>query len=246
MRKTIRLSLERSNEKIFLRAENLTNPVAPVEFATTAPFSTNPISPNTGHFTVFGQGGACTVSRITVLNKEIIGPTTLFLGDSKTFGYGSSSIKTTYPGILGSMYNDICISAGFGDKTQDILDRIDELLALKPITVVLSIGSNDLRFGVSDTTFKANYQSIVDQFTAIGTRVIHLSPSYEDVLDLTDQYNWIKANFTPFIDVFYIIKQAGNLYSDKIHWSVTGNKWVANAIADSNLLEGRITTNEYL
>lgn len=240
----IRLSMERSNQNVFLRVENLTNPVAPVEFATTAPFNDDPIAPNTGRFTIWGQGGACKITQITILNKELNKPNVLFLGDSKTFGYGASSLQNTYPGILGKRYSNIAVSGGFGDKTSDMLSRISEVIAIAPKQVVLSIGSNDKRFGISNATFQANYTSITNQLTSAGIQVIHLSPAYETTQDLTEQYNFVKT-FTPFIDIFYMTQESGNLHSDGVHWSDTGNKWVANAVINSNLLQGLKTDQEY-
>jgi lysophospholipase L1-like esterase len=244
----VKLSLERSNQKVYLRAENLTNTAAtPVLYATTHPFAANPIPPNTGHFAIFGQGGTCTINRITVWNNELKNPNILFIGDSKTVGYGATNLITTWVGLLGSRYKNIAISAGFGDKLTDILNRLGEISSIAPVNAVISAGSNDKRFGRTDPQIFADYTTLTNFLTGIGTNVIHLSPGYESGQDLTTQYNFIKTLAgNKFVDVFYAIHEAGSLYGDGIHWSDQGNNLVATYLRDSNLLSGLVTETEYL
>jgi lysophospholipase L1-like esterase len=160
-------------------------------------------------------------------------------------GDGASSFQTTYPGVLGKLFANVSISAGFGDKTSDILSRMPEIIAISPKQCVVSLGSNDIRFGVSEATFEANYINIVNQLTSAGIDVIHILPSYETPLDLTVQYNWMKATYLQTIDVFYKIRETGNLYTDSIHWSVAGNREVAQFVVDSSLLKGGKTDQEF-
>jgi hypothetical protein len=243
----IRLSMERVNQNIIMRAENRSNPaVAPVTFTYVLPYAANPIPPNTGRFAIWGQGGTFTINRITVTNKETKNPSVLLIGDSKTMGYGASNFYTTYPGILGRHVYNQAIAAGFGDKTADVLNRMPEILAIAPKTAVLSIGSNDARFGVSNGTFQANYASIVTQLTNAGVNVVHLSPSFETSLDLTAQYTYVTTTYgASVVDVFYTSRESGNLYSDNIHWSDTMNRAAAEALVSSGLLKGLKSTQDY-
>jgi lysophospholipase L1-like esterase len=241
----VRLSMQRVNQLIIMRAENLTNPVAPVYFTATAPFNSNPIPPNTGHFTIWGQGGTFRINKFSVSNNELKNPNILLLGDSKTMGYGATDFYNTYPGILGRYYSNLAISAGFGDKTSDLLSHLDEIIKIAPRQVVLMIGSNDLRFGISDGTFQANYSVITSRLEQAGIQVIHLSPSFEVDLDLTGQYTYITSNYSTVIDIFYKSREAGMLYSDNIHWSNIMNRDVVQALRDSNLLIGAKTDQEY-
>jgi len=241
----IRLSIERLNQNVYMRAENLTNPVAMVYYATTMPYNTNPIPPSTGRYTIYGQGGTFLVRKVTVWNKELKYPNIMFVGDSKTMGFGASSFYTTYPGQLGRRFSNVAIGAGFGDKTQELINRLPEILSIKPKQVILSIGSNDARFGISNTTFQNNYSNIVSQLINVGIDVIHLSPSYEPGLDLTAQLNFITANFQKVVNCFYTIRQSGALYSDNIHWSDVGNREVSRLLLDSGLLTGAKTDQEY-
>ena len=164
----------------------------------------------------------------------------MFVGDSKTQGAAASSFYNTYPGILGSSYENIGIQAGFGDKTQDVLNRIAEIILINPKQVVLSIGSNDQRAGVSQATFEANYASITSQLTSAGIEVIHLSPMYETALNLTAQYTYVSTNYSPFVDVFYVVQEAGNLSGDGIHPSEAGYKAIASRLNFTNLLKGTL------
>lgn len=241
----IRLSIERVNQNIILRAENLTNPVAAVELLVTAPTNAAQIAPNTGQFVIWGQGGAYSISNLVIRNNEIKNPTTMFVGDSKTLGYGATNFASTYPAVLGKHYKNIAISAGFGDKTSDILNHIDEIITIAPETVVLAIGSNDKRFGITQAVTSANYRLITNKLISVGIRVIHISPFYESGLDLTEQYNDIKANYSPFVDVFYTTREAGSAYTDNIHLTSIGYKAVASAILDTNLLIGISTDSEF-
>lgn len=243
----IRLSMERQNQNIIMRAENLSNPaVAPVTFVYNLPFAANPIPPNTGRYTIYAQGGTFTINKMTVVNNEVKNPSLLLVGDSKTMGYGASNFFTTYPGLLGKFVQNIAVSAGFGDKTQDVLNRISELVLIGAKQVILSIGSNDARFGVSNATFQANYASIVNQLQAAGAQVIHLSPAYETPLDLTAQNTFISTTYAPnVVDVFYTASESGNLYSDNIHWSDSMNRAAVDAIRTSGLMKGVQSNQNY-
>lgn len=243
----IRLSMERVNQNIIMKAENLSNPaVVPVIFTYVLPYAANPIPPNTGRYAIWGQGGTFTVNKITVTNKEIKNPSVLLLGDSKTMGYGAANFYTTYPGLLGRHVYNQAISAGFGDKTQDVLNRMPEILAIAPKMVVLSIGSNDARFGVANGTFQSNYASIVSQLTGAGATVVHLSPSYETPLDLSTQYTYVTTTYgANVIDVYYTARESGNLYSDNIHWSDNMNRAASDMIVSSGLLKGLKSTQDY-
>jgi hypothetical protein len=243
----IKFSMERLNNHLYMRAENLSQAVASVYYEEIMPLDNIfIIPPNTGHFAIFSQGGNFTINRWTVWNNEVQNPEIMFLGDSKTLGYGANSFYNTYPGIVGNRYNNISISAGFGDKTADLLNHIDEIIAINPNQVILSIGSNDLRFGVSNATFQANYTSIVNQLTTAGIEVIHLSPTYESVQDNSGQAIWISTTFAPYINIYRQTSLPGGLYTDGIHWSVITDREVANIVISSNLLKGIKTDQEYI
>lgn len=243
----IRLSIERQNQNVIMRAENLSNAaIAPVTFTYILPFAANPIPPNTGRYTIYAQGGTFTINKVTVVNNEVKSPSVLLLGDSKTMGYGASNFFTTYPGLLGRYVQNISVSAGFGDKTADVLNRMPELLAIAPKQVILSIGSNDARSGVANGTFQTNYASIVSQLTSAGAEVIHLSPSYETPLDLTVQNTYVNTNYAAsLVDVFYTASESGNLYSDNIHWSDNMNRAAVDAIRTSGFLKGLQSNQNY-
>jgi hypothetical protein len=242
----IKLSIERNNQFVYIKAENLTYPFAePVYHTIETDMNSNPIAPNTGHFSIWGQGGTFTVDRFTVYNNELLEPDMMFLGDSKTLGYGATSFYNTYPGQLGSKFNRVSISAGFGDKTTDLLNHIDEIKLINPKRVILAIGSNDERFGAG-ASFQTNYANIVNQLTTQGIEVYHLSPAYETGLDLTSQYNFVKATYPQMVDVFDLFKGDGNLYSDGIHWTDQGNMLASQLVLDSNYVIGVKTYDQFL
>ena len=245
---TIEMFIERINQSVILRLVNLTQITASVYYKIDVGITATPIAPNTAHFAIGSHGGTWDVLEFEVQNREIISPNIMFVGDSKTLGYGASTFYTTYPGLLGYQYDKTTVSAGFGDTTQDLLNHLPEILAIKPRQVILSIGSNDIRFGVNNEVFEANYIDITRQLEGAGIEVIHLSPTYEGAngVDTSGQYDFVKANYPKFIDSFRTIQLTGNLYTDTIHWSTTGDRDVVQDILDSGYLKGAKTSQEYI
>lgn len=64
-----------------------------------------------------------------------------------------------------------------GDRTEGILDRLDEVLDSKPIKVFLMIGINDLGAGKSVNFIKMKY---VDLHTGFKTENDYLNPEYSN------------------------------------------------------------------
>jgi len=79
----------------------------------------------------------------------------VFLGDSITEG---GLWDELFPGAA-------AINRGIGgDTTQDILDRLDQVIALAPKRLFLMIGINDLNRGLGPEVAIANYARLFDRF----------------------------------------------------------------------------------
>lgn len=87
-----------------------------------------------------------------------------------------------------------------GNKTADLLARVDDVIKEKPDIVFLQVGVNDVwcRFShgeaVSPAQFRANYTALVEKLTAAGARVYCILPF---VLNMGD-----KQRFRPYLDEF--------------------------------------------
>jgi lysophospholipase L1-like esterase len=76
-----------------------------------------------------------------------------------------------------------------GDTTTRVLDRLDEVLALRPRAIFLMIGVNDVSLGHPLETTLANLRMILDRLTGAGVQVF---VSY--VLPVTARYGKKRVN----------------------------------------------------
>ena len=101
------------------------------------------------------------------------GATVLALGDSITYGTGSTP-EASYPTVLASLSGWNVINAGVpGDTAAQALARLPALLAEhKPQLVLVSIGGNDFLRRAADAGVKANIRRICEQSVAAGAQVL--------------------------------------------------------------------------
>ena len=87
-----------------------------------------------------------------------------------------------------------------GNRTQDLLLRINEVVDEKPDFIVLQVGINDVwcRFSLGEVVtpeqFESNYREIVEKLKATGAKVFIIQPY---VLPIGD-----KSRFRPFLNKF--------------------------------------------
>lgn len=87
----------------------------------------------------------------------------VMLGDSHTEGGLWSELL---PGVR-------VLNRGLGwDSSQDVLDRLDEVIARRPRSVVLLVGIVDLRLGAEPQDVAARVEAIVGRLRAAGIRVV--------------------------------------------------------------------------
>lgn len=164
-------------------------------------------------------------------------------GDSLTFGTGASK-GMDYPSQLAKMIGRQVINKGVpGDTTASALGRLKrDVLSKNPAIVLITLGGNDLKNGVSRDIAFGNLKQIVQTIQKQGAKVIigglsfpgmdrGFGKGYEDLARQTG------ALLIP--DIFTAI--AGNpvLMSDPIHPNNSGYRIIARrfstAIASSEL-----------
>jgi lysophospholipase L1-like esterase len=104
---------------------------------------------------------------------ELTGDNIICFGDSLTYGTGTSRDRS-YPAQLSDMIGQPVINAGVpGDTTSAALERLAvDVLDQSPRVVLITLGGNDLKNGVSkDTAFK-NLKAIIEAIQAEGGLVI--------------------------------------------------------------------------
>jgi len=189
--------------------------------------------PNINQIAINNYYGDYTITNITYSDNQYKNVFLTLIGDSKSEGYYADTMANRIISILDYRLPNICqVAAGSGNTTQDILNSLPEVLAQRPRYVILYIGCNDLRNGVLNATWQANYASIVSQLEAIGTIVYHQLPTPETVLVQTDLTNYINSTYSAskIISVPAGWSNAIHLNADGIHLSILGNQLMADNI----------------
>jgi len=103
------------------------------------------------------------------VRRPTAGTHIICFGDSLTAGTGASE-GMDYPAQLSRRLGKDVINAGVpGDTTADGLSRLkDDVLDQSPRLVLITLGGNDLKNGVSRETAFANLRQIVDRIHATG------------------------------------------------------------------------------
>ena len=99
------------------------------------------------------------------------GPWVAF-GDSLTEGFGASP-GHDYPSVLGERLNLKIVNLGrSGDSTEQGLERLEEVVKLKPRVVLLCLGGNDGLQGKSRERMVTNLGTIIDRLQQEGSFVV--------------------------------------------------------------------------
>jgi acyl-CoA thioesterase-1 len=170
-------------------------------------------------------------------------PVIVTFGDSLTQGVSGKS----YPAFL----QDDLDRAGYryqvdnqgvsGDTTSDGLARIENVLAAKPVLVVLEFGGNDGLRGVPVAATKQNLDEMIQRLKAASIPLvlagITLPPNYgPDYVkpftaifpNLADKY---KIRFLPFL-LAHVYSDPNLMQPDGIHPNQAGNEIVAKDVFD--------------
>lgn len=168
-------------------------------------------------------------------------PVIVAFGDSLTAGYGADA-GNSYPDFLEQDLNSKgfhyrVVNAGIsGNTTKDGIERIGDVLALKPVVVIVAFGGNDGLRGLPIDSTRRNLDQIVSSLQQAGIKVvlggITLPPNYGP--DYIRQFNQTYATIArehhapllPFLlkDVYGV---PGSMQQDGIHATAQGNQQVA-------------------
>jgi acyl-CoA thioesterase I len=168
-------------------------------------------------------------------------PVIVAFGDSLTEGFGAD-VGKSYPDFL---QNDLdakgfryrVVNAGVsGNTTKDGLQRLDDVLALKPVVVIVAFGGNDGLRGLPIETTRKNLDQIVSTLQQAGVKValggITLPPNYgaDYIRQFNETYSMLARKYhvplLPFLlkDVYGV---PGSMQPDGIHATAQGNEQVA-------------------
>lgn len=148
------------------------------------------------------------------------GETIVCFGDSLTSGVGASK-GLDYPFQLSQLIGMKIINAGVpGNTTVTALNRLERVVELQPRIVMITLGGNDLKNGVSKEVAFKNLEKIVLRFQDKGTLVViggldipfwgrGFGDAYEKLAEKTGSV--LVPNI--FKDIF----GKPNLMSDRIH-----------------------------
>jgi lysophospholipase L1-like esterase len=157
----------------------------------------------------------------------------IFDGDSD-IDYMPAEWATLYP----ASYN---VGVG-GDTCEDVVNRAAGIISvLKPSTVVIICGENDLAYGSNVETTFGRFKAAVAFYNAARVEVIYIGAKPEpDTTSLHNEYNQYDTKIKAYtanreltmIDLFYSFEDLGNpstLYrSDNLHMSELGYSYVAS------------------
>jgi len=107
-----------------------------------------------------------------IRNSSPQGKAIVCFGDSLTFGTGARS-GMDYPSQLSLMIGLPVINEGVpGDTTAMALNRLDDLLEHQPSIVLLTLGGNDLKNGISREEAFRNLELIINRIQDVGALVV--------------------------------------------------------------------------
>jgi acyl-CoA thioesterase I len=168
-------------------------------------------------------------------------PAVVAFGDSLTAGYGADPGQS-YPDYLqkdldAKGYHYQVINQGIsGNTTKDGVDRLPDVLNLKPVVVIVAFGGNDGLRGLPIATTRENLDHIVSTLVHSGSKVvlggITLPPNYgpDYIRQFNQTYAVLAAKYhvplLPFLlkDVYGV---SGDMQQDGIHATDQGNAQVA-------------------
>ena len=168
-------------------------------------------------------------------------PVILAFGDSLTAGFGAATGES-YPDYLqrdldAAGYHYRVANFGIsGNTTKDGVDRLKDVLALKPAVVIVAFGGNDGLRGLPIDATRKNLDQIVSTLNASGTKVvlggITLPPNYgpDYIKQFNETYALLAKKFHAPLLPFLLIKvygTPGSMQADGIHATAQGNQQVA-------------------
>jgi acyl-CoA thioesterase-1 len=168
-------------------------------------------------------------------------PVIVAFGDSLTAGYGAATGES-YPDYLqrdldrlGYRYRVANLGIS-GNTTKDCVDRLKDVLALKPAVVIVAFGGNDGLRGLPIEASRKNLDRIVSTLVSSGAKVviggITLPPNFgpDYIRQFNETYALLAQKFHVPLLPFLLVKvygTPGGMQEDGIHATAKGNQQVA-------------------
>ena len=153
-------------------------------------------------------------------------------GDSLTEGDGATD-GMTYPYYLQQLTNIPVVNKGIsGNKSQDGLDRIEDILQFKNSLIIVEFGANDWFQQIPISETKKNMEQIIDKLKDMGNIVVLVSVEDKQLRQL---YILLKslAKEKNILFINGVLNEFWNdktLFSDNVHPNSKGYKLVADKI----------------
>ncbi len=176
-----------------------------------------------------------------------IGPndTIVAIGDSLTSGVGTQPANS-YPSVLSTLLNRTVINEGVpGDKTQDVIRRLDGILSKhQPKLVLLCIGGNDFLRKTKRQRIVKNLRAIIQKIQSTGSEIVLIAVP-EPGLFLSDSeiYQELSEQLevTLLPDVLSDYLSDDDMKSDAIHLNSVGYRRLAENIKQLLIDRGAIS-----
>lgn len=225
-------------QKITATVTNITNPnsvVLAYTFLETYPVTIG--TPPTSQFAIYSGVGTVTIHSFDVTTNMYKNPNFAVIGNSIVRGIYSGSYNARWTSLTFLNSSKINYSMGGpGDRTVNVLDRINEIKTFNPKNIILAVGGNDLDNGVALGTTQANYVNIVNQLTKKGRTIYHCKPTPRNSFDFTAWNAWLDSTFSNVIDTWTPLKGAGTGLAaaddsgDGTHPDASGHVNIANTV----------------
>lgn len=172
---TIRLIITRAANVFNLSVTNLTQGgtnTNSLTLATNNP-ATAPIAPDISKLCIWSGSGISDVKSLTFTSTANKNANVIMDGDSITQWYASSALSNRYPAqLMSGSSKTYVVLAGQGERTAELLNRLNEIITLAPRWIILAHGSNDIGTGVSVSTAVANLQTAATTLRRSGIGII--------------------------------------------------------------------------
>lgn len=192
---------------------------------------------NTGQFVLYQFGGTNEITNWEVSTTALKNADYAAIGDSNMHGmFATNNSQRWVENAMTASGKTFNIFAGISDRSSDVLQRLPEVIALKPKNVILSIGRNDLANSVALSTVQTNITNIINQLEAAGitVKLAGVIASNISVASLQTFYNG-KSNQQ--VNAYAATKAASSTAlnttygsGDLIHLNASGNTMLSNLL----------------
>ena len=170
-----------------------------------------------------------------IINAPSAGRTIVAFGDSLVRGVGADEGKDFVSRVAEQIGRPIINMGVPGDTTRDALTRLDEVLALKPDTVIVLLGGNDYLKRIPKEETFSNLGTIVTRLQQNGAAVLVLGVRGGALRDTyeKDFAAFARAHSTGYVsNILDDILGNRDLMFDQVHPNSAGYAIVANRVTE--------------